>query len=208
MKKIALFFFFAALIGLRVTAQSQADTYIKEAQDYLAKQDYKQAQLSLQDAINEINALLAKQVADALPAEINGLRAEGESEVNSAGMGMIGGGLQITKRYRNETKDGNDAEVQILANSPMIATMNMYLTNPSMMGQGAKTVRVGTIRAVLKTEMQDSDSGSAKIRSTEIQIPMGQTLITIHANGFATEQDELAFATKLELEKVRAALGE
>lgn len=208
MKKIALFFFFAALIGLRVTAQSQADTYIKEAQDYLAKQDYKQAQLSLQDAINEINALLAKQVADALPAEINGLKAEGESEVNSAGMGMIGGGLQITKRYRNATKDGNDAEVQILANSPMITTMNMYLTNPSMMGQGAKTVRVGTIRAVLKTEMQDSDSGSAKIRSTEIQIPMGQTLITIHANGFATEQDELAFATKLELEKVRAALGE
>ncbi len=208
MKKIALFLFFAALIGLRVTAQSQAETYIKEAQDFLAKQDYKQAQLSLQDAINEINALLAQQVADALPAEINGLKADGESEINSAGMGMIGGGLQITKRYRNEAKDENNAEVQILANSPMITTMNMYLANPSMMGQGAKTVRVGTSRAVLKTEMQDSDNGSTKIRSTEIQVPMGQTLVTIHANGFATEQDELAFATKLDLEKIRAALGE
>ena len=125
-------------------------------------------------------------------------------------MGMIGGGMQVTKRYRNETLNGNDAEVQILANSPMLATMNMYLTNPGMLGPGYKSVRVGTNRAILKNEMQDFDDNSAtkKIRSTEIQIPLGQTLITLHANGFATEQDELAFATKLDLEKIRTALGE
>lgn len=206
MKQIILFSFIA-LIGLKVSGQSQAETFIKEAQDYLVKKEYKQALLSLQDAINDINMLLAQQVAESLPAEINGLKAEGENEISGAGMGMIGGGMQIIKRYRNETKSGNDAEVQIIANSPLISTMNMYLTNPGMLGTGYKSVRIGTTRAIAKTDLQDDENG-AKIRSTEIQIPLGQTMITIRANGFATEQDEIAFATKLELEKIRAALGE
>ena len=80
-----------------------------------------------------------------------------------------------------------------------------------MMGQGAKSVRVGTRRAVLKSEMQDyyDDNGSSKsIRSTELQIPLTQTLITINLKGFATEADELAFANKLDVEKIRVALGE
>ncbi len=209
MKKIALFLL-AASIGYKATGQSQAETFINEALDYLTKKEYKQAQLSLQDAINDINTMLAKQVAESLPAEINGLKAEGEAEVSGAGMGIIGGGMQIMKRYRNETVNGNDAEVQIMANSPMLSTMNMYLTNPGMLGPGYKSVRVGTNRAILKNEMQDfDDNGSTKkIRSTEIQIPLGQTLITLHTNGFATEQDELAFAIKLDMEKIRTALGE
>jgi hypothetical protein len=85
--------------------------------------------------------------------------------------------------------------------------MNMYLTNPTMLGQDYKSVRVGTQRAILKNEMEDSDDGK-KIRSTEIQIPLTQTLITLRLNGFATEQDELAFAAKLDLAKLKAALGE
>ena len=205
MKKIILFSL-AALISLRATGQSQAENFIKEAQDFLVKKEYKQAILSLQDAINDINTMLAKQVAESLPAEINGLKADGEGEVSTAGMGMMGGGMQITKRYRHETSQQNEAEVQILANSPMLSTLSMYLTNPAMLGPGYKSVRVGTGRAILKTEMQDN--GSGQMRSTEIQIPLGQTLITIRANGFATEQDELAFATKLDLEKIRTALGE
>ncbi len=205
MKKFALFFI-AALICIRVSGQSQADAFIKEAQDYLSKQEYKQAILSLQDAINDINLQLAKQVAESLPAEINGLKADGENEVSTAGMGMIGGGMQITKRYRNEAKESNDAEVQILANSPLLSTLSMYISNPSMLGQEYKSVRVGTTRAILKSETEDD--GTTKTRSTEIQIPLGQTLIMVRANGFATEQEELAFATKLDLEKIRKALGE
>ena len=206
MKKIVLFSV-AALLCLKVTGQGQAETFIQEAQEFLANKEYKQATLSLQDAINDINLSLAKQVAESLPAEINGLKAEGEAEVNSAGMGMVGGGMQIIKRYSNETKTDNDAEVQILANSPMLSTLNMYLTNPAMLGQGYKSVRIGSNRAVAKTDIQDDGNGN-KSRSTEIQVPLGQTMITIRTNGFATEQEEIAFATKLDLEKIRTALGE
>lgn len=192
-------------------SQSQAETFIKEAQAYLAQKEYKQAQLSLQDAINDINNILATQIIESLPAEINGLKSSGSNDVNTASMGMMGGGMTITKSYRNEAKQENDAEVVIVANAPMLSAMNMYLTNPAMMGQGYKSARVGTRRAIMKTEMSDfyMDNGSSKqIRSTEVQIPLTQTLITLTLRGFATEADELAFANKLDIEKLRVTLGE
>ncbi|MEP6795040.1 MAG: hypothetical protein ABJB16_11985 [Saprospiraceae bacterium] len=201
----------SSVFSLNISAQSQAETFIKEAQTYLAQKDYKQAQLSLQDAISDINTILANQIAESLPAEINGLKATGDNNVNTAAMGMMGGGLQITKTYNHPTKKENEAEVQIMANSPMLSAMNMYMTNPAMMGQGYKSVRIGTRRAILKNEMTDfyDDSGASKqIRSTELQIPLTQTLITINLKGFATEADELAFAGKLDIEKLRVALGE
>ena len=197
-------------ISLDAATQTQAETYIKEAQGYLAQKDYKQAQMSLQDAINDLNALIAKQIAESLPAEINGLKASGEVD-NSGAMGLMGGGLHITKNYQHPTRSENQADVVIMANSPLMSMMGMYLNNPAMMGQGAKSCRVGTTRAVIKTEMTDhyDDNGtSKKIRSSELQIPLTQTLITITMRGFASEAEELAFASKLDVEKLRTALGE
>ena len=47
------------LAGFGVNAQSQAEAFIKEAQQFLAAKNYQQAQLSLQDAINDINNIIA-----------------------------------------------------------------------------------------------------------------------------------------------------
>jgi hypothetical protein len=213
--KATSLFLFGFLLSLnamsQTSAQSQIDAFIKEAQDFMAKKDYKQAQLSLQDAINNINILIAEDIAKSLPAEINGLKAENEGNVNTGTMGMVGGGFTITKRYAHPTNKDNSAEVQIMGNSPLLSTMNMALANPAMMGQDYKSVRVGTQRAIMKSEMQDfyDDNGNShKARSSEIQIPLNQTLIKIDANGFATEQAELDFANKLDIPKLKAQLGE
>jgi hypothetical protein len=210
MKKTLLFTSLLSVLIVTLSAQGQAETYIKEAQDYLAQKNYTQAQLSLQDAINEINNAIAAQITEALPNEINGLTSD-PGETNTAGMGMMGGGMSITKSYHHPSKSGNEAEVQILANSPMLSAMNMYINNPAIMGQDYKSVRVGTRRSILKSEMQDhyDDNGkSMQIRSTELQIPLSQTLITINLQGFASEADELAFAAKLDIDKLKTLLGE
>jgi len=199
-----------SLVSLQAIGQDQFPAFIKEAQDYYAQKNYKQAQLSLNDAVNELNTLMAVQLADALPKEINGLQAVQQTS-NAAGMGMMGGGMSIEKKYEHPTKKENSADLTILANSPMLQAMSMYLNNPAMMGQGYKSVRVGTQRAILKTEMEDfyDDNGASKqIRSTELQIPLTSTLITLNMKGFASEQDELAFANKLGIDKLKTALGE
>lgn len=209
--KANVIFLFACLLSLNLFGQSQAETFIKEAQGYLAQKDYKQAQLSLQDAISDLNTLIAKDIAKSLPEDVNGLKKDGDADISTGAMGIIGGGLTISQKYKHPSNRDNNAEVQILANSPLLASMNMYLSNPSMMGQDYKSIRIGTQRAILKSETDDvyDDAGnSKKIRSSEIQIPLSQTLITIKADGFATEQDEIAFATKLDLAKLKTALGE
>lgn len=199
------------LAGVTATAQDQINAFITEAQNYLAQKDYKMAQLSLQDAINEINTLMAGQIGDALPDEINGLKSTGEESANNAGMAFMGGGTAVSKRYEHPAKQENTADVSIITNSPMLATLNMFMGNPSMMGQEYKSVRVGTRRAIMKSETEDyyMDNGSSKqIRSSELQIPLSQTLITLNLRGFASEQEELAFAAKLDIEKLRTMLGE
>jgi hypothetical protein len=209
MKKTYIFFVLT-VFSLQLIAQDQVQSFIKEAEGFYAQKNYKQAQLSLQDAINELNKLMSGQVGDLLPPEINGLKAVDGSASNS-NLGVMGGGMQISKKYEYPGKKENNAEVQIIANSPMLNAMSMYLSNPSLMGEGSKSVRVGTQRAVLKSEMEDyydDNGGSKKIRSTQIQVPLSQTLITLNLKGFATEQDEISFASKLDLAKIKAAVGE
>jgi len=199
-----------SLASIQAMSQDQFPAFIKEAQDYYAQKNYQAAQLSLHDAINELNTLMAVQIADALPKDINGLQAVQQSS-NAAGMGMMGGGMSIEKRYQHPSKKENSADLTILANSPMLQAMSMYLNNPAMMGSGYKSVRVGSQRAILKSEMEDfyDDNGTSKqIRSTELQIPLTSTLITLNMKGFASEQEELAFANKLGIDKLKAALGE
>lgn len=211
MKKI-LTVSFLFFIAFNMFGQDQIDTYIKDAQTAIAAKDYRSAQLSLQDAINELNNLIAQQIAEALPAEINGLKAEGDASTNSASLGAMGGGIMISQSYSNPSNENNEAEINIVANSPMIATMGMYLSNPAMLGEGYKSVKVGTQRAILKSEMEEKFVEDGKpyiqVRSTEIQIPLGQTLITMDLSGFASEADELSFASKLDLAKLKLALGE
>lgn len=210
MIRLLISFAFLAIFSMQASAQGQIDVFIKEAQDFLAQKNYAQAQLSLQDAINEINNMMGGQVADALPDEINGLVSTNENTSGGA-MGMMGGGTTITKNYTHPSKSEHNAEVQIIANAPMLSAINMYITNPGMMGSEYKSVRVGTRRAILKSEMEDyypSNGPSIKIRSSEIQIPLSQTLITVNARGFASEADELAFVNKLDIEKIRTLLGE
>jgi hypothetical protein len=210
MKTTFLFLFLFSLVSYQANSQSQADLFIKEAQDFLAQKNYKQAQLSLQDAINDLNNLVAAQIAESMPAEINGLKSTNAETSGGNMMGMMGG-MQIIKTYQNPTQRENEAEVQILANSPMLNAINMYMGNPAMMGSEYKSIRIGSRRAVLKSEMEDyyDDNGKSKsIRSSEIQIPLNQTLITINAKGFENEAAELAFAAKLDIDKLKTLLGE
>lgn len=199
-------------LGSLVYGQDQVITYIKEAQDFLVKEDYSNAQLSLQDAINEINLLIADQIAKSLPDEINGLKSDGDASSNAAGVRMLGGGVSIEKSYTHPTMQDNTAKIMIVANSPMLTSLSMFLSNPAMMGNEYKSARVGSQRAMLKSEMNEvfvADGEPYKqIRVTEIQIPLSKTLITFELEGFAAEADELAFAGKIDITKLKLALGE
>ena len=211
MKKLLLFTAFGlACTGL--FAQGQAETYINEALGHVKTKEYKAAQLSLQDAINEINSFIAQEVLNQLPTEINGLKAQvGDDQSNSAGMAFMGGGTAITRKYEG-ANSSNNAEVNIVANSPLVGSMTALMGNP-MMGNSAnqKSIRVGTRRAMLKKDIEseyDENNNEKQVTNFELQVILGQTLVTVKGRGFETEQAFTAFYQKIDFEKIAKTLGE
>ncbi len=142
MKKLLL----SAVLGMfsmSLFAQGQAETYINEALNNVKAKQYKAAQLSLQDAINEINSYIAQEVLAQLPAEIDGLKAQiSDDQSNSAAMAFMGGGTTITRKYEGADSRKN-AEVRIVANPPLVGTMTAHMGN-QMMSNSAnnKSIRV------------------------------------------------------------------
>lgn len=199
--------------SLLTFAQGQAETYINEALNYVKAKNYKQAQMSLQDAINEINNELAQQIIGLLPEEINGLKAnKSDDNTNSSAMGMMGGGMTISRKYAAEDNKVT-AEVSIIANSPMISSLSMFINNPALMSSSGnqKSVRVGTRRAMLKKDNGTSydDNGNSKdVLNFELSVLLGQTLVTVKGDSFDTEQTFIAFYQKIDFEKLAKALGE
>lgn len=211
MKKLLL----SAVLGMfsmSLFAQGQAETYINEALNNVKAKQYKAAQLSLQDAINEINSYIAQEVLAQLPAEIDGLKAQiSDDQSNSAAMAFMGGGTTITRKYEGADSRKN-AEVSIVANSPLVGTMTALMGNPMMSNSAnQKSIRVGTRRGILKKDINTEydDNGTEKqVTNYELQVILGQTLVTVKGQGFETEQAFTAFYQKIDFEKIAKTLGE
>ena len=76
-----------------------------------------------------------------LPAPFDGWTQEMTGGDAAAGMAMFGGGLSAGADYQ---RDGDNVEIQVMADSPLIATMMALFNNPSMAGAtGGKMKRVG-----------------------------------------------------------------
>ncbi len=211
MKKLLL----SATLGIfsmSLFAQGQAETYINEALSNVKTKQYKAAQLSLQDAINEINSYIAQEVLAQLPAEIGGLKAQvNDDQSNSASMAFMGGGTTITRKYEG-TDSRLNAEVNIMANSPLVGSLTALMGNP-MMNNSAnqKSIRVGTRRGTLTKDIDteyDNNGAEKQVTNYELQVILGQTLVTVKGRGFATEQAFTAFYQKIDFEKIAKTLGE
>jgi hypothetical protein len=157
---------------------------------------------------------LAQDVLNQLPAEVNGLKAsKNDDNTNSAAMGMMGGGMSISRKYATDDNK-QTAEINIIANSPLVSSMTMFLNNPAMMnasGGNQKSVRVGTKRAMLKKESNtetDENGKEMQKQNFELSVVLGQTLVTVKGDGFANEQAFTAFYSKIDFDKISKALGE
>ncbi|MEZ5932969.1 MAG: hypothetical protein R3F54_13625 [Alphaproteobacteria bacterium] len=83
----------------------------------------------------------AASLGTILPAPFDGWTQEMTGSEAAAGMAMFGGGLSAGADYR---RDNDNVEIQVMADSPLIATMMALFNNPSMAGAtGGKMKRVG-----------------------------------------------------------------
>jgi len=143
--------------------------------------DFAGAAGELEFVAAQIRQLRAGGLTAARGEPLAGWTAE-EATSASAGAAMFGGGTTAGREYE---KGDADIDVQIVTDSPMLASLSMMLNNPMVLSaSGQKLVRIEGNKASMEWE---GDRGTINV------VVMGVVLVTVNGNS-CTEADLTRYA--------------
>jgi hypothetical protein len=193
--------YFIFVLLLCYTALIQAQDFSKDIAE--AKTSYSSGKLadahfSLEQAIQEIDMIVGKEVLKLLPEKMNDSAAKTTDDQVSANVGFVG--ATVHRSYGN-----SGSQVEIISNSPLISSLNAFLNMPLMGGlmrnSTTKVVKIQGYKSRLEKQ-GDNENGKPDY---QLQIPFKSALITITANGM-DENSVLSFANSIPLDKIAALI--
>jgi hypothetical protein len=179
MKKISvsLVAIISCLAGTAAYADDVTDS-IKEGTVYYQDENYSAALSSFNYVVQLITQKASESLVKFLPEPIDGFEMS-EPEMQSAGMGMFGGGNSVSADYSNE--EGN-INISISANSPALQSILMVVNNPMFLGaSGQKMERVAGQKAIIDYDNSDK-SGLINI------VVGGSALVTAEGSDVSLDQ--------------------
>lgn len=193
MKKIIILSIFIIAV-LFVHAQQDFKANIATARTSYASGKLEDTHFALQQALQELDIMIGKEVLKILPAKLDTLSARMKDDHVTANSGFIGANIH---RSYGGVKSG---EIDIISNSPLIGTLNMFL-NSTMLGglmrdENNKIVKVQGYKA--KLERQNPGDATANYR---LDIPLSSSLISLTVNN-TTETEILTMANTLPLAQI------
>lgn len=193
MKRIVLVQFWAVFMaGLSLQAQD-VTTRLQEAANAYSSGQLDEARFALQEVISGINQEIGKEILKALPDKLGGLAADTKQDNVSGAVGFAG--LSVSRVYGAED---HSARVEILGDSPLLASINAILSLPAIMGSSdpnQKRIRVGGYKGLLQ-----KDTG--EVPAYTVQIPIDQTLLTLHVTGVPDENTVMSMVNALPIDKI------
>ncbi len=193
--------FFTVTVGY---SQDDVEKYIAEAKDAYNSGKLQDARFALEQTLQAIDVVIGQEILKILPTDLDQFTYD---QHRDNVMGNAGGitGLNVSRYYNNKTDSSKTLEITIINNSPMIATLNAFMTNPLFMNSSngdQKVVRVSGYKAVLnKRKNNDVLSGY------ELQIPFNQSLITYTCEGVTDENDMITLAGKVDIKGIIKLAG-
>ncbi len=190
---LILIFFFYAVANARDFSKDIADAKSSYSAGKLAD-----AHFSLEQAIQEIDMIVGKEVLKLLPESMNGVNSVAANDQVAANIGFVG--ATVHRGYGD-----SGSQVEIISNSPLIATLNAFLNMPfvggMMRNSTTKMVKVQGYKSRLEKQ-GDNQNGKPNY---QLQIPFKSALISITANGM-DENSVLSFANSIPLDKISALI--
>lgn len=182
------------LFTLPLTADNVTDPIETALKAYKDK-DYKLAIDELKYATAALQKLDAEENKKLLPDPLDGwTKTEGDTS-GQAAMNMFGGGSMTTAEYR---RDNEQIEIQIIANSPMIATVGMMINNPMFAGSdGSEPYRYKRIKGI-----KQKDGSTVEITL----LIAGQIMIKLSGNNLKESSVLEAYLDKMDMKKIQSAL--
>ncbi|WP_107851018.1 hypothetical protein [Oceanimonas marisflavi] len=181
------------LPGLLLADDAEIRRAIEEGTRAYEAEEWSQAASQFDYAATLIRQLQAGELGELFPDPLPGWQAD-EADTRAGGSAMFGGGIHASRQYR---KDNARLEMTITKNSPLLQTMAMLFTNPSMATMsGYKVRRINGQTAMVKEE------GNSK---ELMMLVANTTLVQLSGRGSElTSEDLEAYAGALDVNALSA----
>jgi hypothetical protein len=192
MKKIfiVVFIFIASKgVGQNFTAD------ITNAKTSYAAGKLEDAHFALQQAMQEIDMIIGKEVLKQLPDKMDAFAVNSKDDNVTSTVGFIG--TTIHRSYG----PADDVDLSIISNSPMVATLNAFLNTPLLGGMMSKNGDNKIIKVQGYKGQLTRDTNSNGQTNYTIQLPIGSSLITFTAKN-TTDTQIMTWANTLPLQQI------
>jgi hypothetical protein len=197
MKKLTFItmIFAACCFSFNIKAQDAASK-LDEAEKAYSSHDLDNTRFALQEALNEINVAIGKEIIVLLPTKLGDISFNEKDDNVSGATGIAG--LTISRSYgAADTKNGR---IDIIGDSPLISSINAMLSMPFMMGGSGSTSKKESINGYKGLLNKETDSNN-NVKYT-LQIPISQTLLTLTISGVTDENSVLNIAKTIPLDQI------
>jgi hypothetical protein len=153
------------------------------------------AHFALQQAMQEVDIIIGKEVLKQLPAKMDAFTANGKNDNVTSNVGFVG-----TTIHRS-WGTADDVDLSIIGNSPLISTINVFLNTPLLGGMMSKNGNNKIIKVQgYKGQLTKETSTTGQTNYT-IQLPLGGSLITFTGKN-TTDTQIMAWANTLPLQQI------
>ncbi|MCD4690965.1 hypothetical protein K8S17_05830 [bacterium] len=125
------------VLGATTVCADEVSDAIGQANAAYGSENYKEASAQLQTALMGVNQMLIGMVVDALPDAPGGWTADEPEGLDAIAMGAgMFASLVVTRNYYPPSS--SKISVTITANSPLLATFRMFISNPMLAGMAGQ----------------------------------------------------------------------
>ena len=168
---------------------------ITTARNAYAGGNLEDARFAMQQMLNDLDMAIGKEVLKMLPVKMGPLSSNTANDNVTANTGLMG--VMIHRDYGTEDKQVN---LDLMSNSPMVASINAILSIPFMGNSGDGTQKVIKIDGY-KGMLQKSVDEETKKTDFTLQIPIGSTLLTLDAPN-TTEDEVIRMANSIPVAQI------
>lgn len=185
-----------------VTTPPDVKEHLTSAEAAFKSNNYNDARYAIQQAMLGVEMEIGQNILKSLPDALAGLpKNTQQDQVTSTGWGWVG--LTIHREYGSGDKE---FRVTIANNAVWMQAINLYFTSGAYSQssggnqQNWKQTKLKGNRAVIE---YDENTGY------KLSAPLGQTtLLVLEGVNFSTEAEFMKAANEIDLEKIKAHLGE
>ncbi len=193
MKKLAILSI--AMIAAGAGYAQDFNKSIASARSSYASGNLEEARFAMQQMLNDLDMEIGREILKMLPVKM------GSAAMNAANDNVtVTAGITGVLIHRDYGAGEKKYELNLMSNSPLIASVNAILSIPFIGNSGDGTQKIVRVDGY-KGMLQKSVDETSKQTDYTLQIPVGSTLLTINAPN-TTEDEVTRMANTIPLSQI------